>query len=79
MATVGGGAGGAAGDGHNGRMPGHRNRCERERAKPLRRLQQLLIDEIDEITAVMNQDGGKSRQDSLVGTVHHCGFAQSIL
>lgn len=36
-----------------------------ERARALRQLQQLLIDEVDEITAVMNQDGGKSRQDAL--------------
>ncbi len=37
----------------------------RERARILRQLQQLMIDEVDEITAVMNQDGGKSRQDAL--------------
>lgn len=37
----------------------------RERARILRQLQQLLIDEVDAITAVMNRDGGKSRQDAL--------------
>ncbi|MCB8944895.1 MAG: aldehyde dehydrogenase family protein [Ardenticatenaceae bacterium] len=37
----------------------------KERVQALRQLQQLLIDEVDEITAVMNQDGGKSRQDAM--------------
>ena len=37
----------------------------RERVRILRQLQRLLIDETDAITAVMNQDGGKSRQDAL--------------
>lgn len=36
-----------------------------ERVKVVRKLQALIIDELDEITAVMNQDGGKSRQDAL--------------
>lgn len=40
-------------------------RSVRERVKAVRQLQRLLIDEMDEITAVMNQDGGKSRQDAL--------------
>jgi acyl-CoA reductase-like NAD-dependent aldehyde dehydrogenase len=37
----------------------------RERVRVLRKLQALLVDEMDEITAVMNQDNGKSRQDAL--------------
>ena len=37
----------------------------RERVKILRQLQQILIDEVNAITAVMNRDGGKSRQDAL--------------
>ncbi|MCP4357995.1 MAG: aldehyde dehydrogenase family protein [Chloroflexi bacterium] len=38
----------------------------KERIRILRQLQKLIIDEIDEITAVMNQDNGKSRQDALI-------------
>ena len=37
----------------------------KERVRIVRQLQTLLIDEMDEITAVMNQDNGKSRQDAL--------------
>ena len=37
----------------------------KERVRIVRKLQTLLIDEMDEITAVMNQDNGKSRQDAL--------------
>lgn len=37
----------------------------KERVRIVRQLQGLLIDEMDEITAVMNQDNGKSRQDAL--------------
>lgn len=37
----------------------------KERVCIVRQLQTLLIDEMDEITAVMNQDNGKSRQDAL--------------
>jgi len=37
-----------------------------ERIRILRKLQTLIIDELDEITAVMNQDNGKSRQDALI-------------
>ena len=36
-----------------------------ERVRIVRKLQALLIDEMDAITAVMNQDNGKSRQDAL--------------
>src|SRR6185503_18881740 len=38
----------------------------RERIRILRRFQALLIDAQDEITAVLNQDCGKSRQDALI-------------
>jgi len=38
----------------------------RERAAVLRKFQKLLIDNIDEITAVINQDCGKTRQDALI-------------
>jgi acyl-CoA reductase-like NAD-dependent aldehyde dehydrogenase len=37
----------------------------KERVRIVRQLQTLLINEIDEITAVMNQDNGKSRQDAM--------------
>lgn len=37
----------------------------RERVRIMRKLQKLIIDQSDEITAVLNQDGGKSRQDAL--------------
>jgi len=37
----------------------------RERVRIVKQLQKLIVDELDEITAVMNQDGGKSRQDAL--------------
>jgi acyl-CoA reductase-like NAD-dependent aldehyde dehydrogenase len=37
----------------------------KERVRIVRQLQTLLIDTMDEITAVMNQDNGKSRQDAL--------------
>ncbi|HEX6386001.1 MAG TPA: aldehyde dehydrogenase family protein, partial [Anaerolineae bacterium] len=37
----------------------------KERVLILRQLQALMLDEMDEITAVMNEDGGKSRQDAL--------------
>jgi acyl-CoA reductase-like NAD-dependent aldehyde dehydrogenase len=37
----------------------------KERVRIVRQLQAVLIDEIDEITAVMNQDNGKSRQDAM--------------
>lgn len=37
----------------------------KERVRIVRKLQALLIDEMDAITAVMNQDNGKSRQDAL--------------
>ncbi len=37
----------------------------KERVRLLRQLQKLIIDQADEITAVMNKDNGKSRQDAL--------------
>jgi acyl-CoA reductase-like NAD-dependent aldehyde dehydrogenase len=37
-----------------------------ERIRILRQLLKLMLDEIDEITAVMNMDNGKSRQDALI-------------
>ncbi len=37
----------------------------RERVRIIKQLQKLIVDEVDEITAVMNRDGGKSRQDAL--------------
>ncbi len=38
----------------------------KERIRILRQLQALIIDELDDITAVMNMDNGKSRQDALI-------------
>lgn len=43
-----------------------RRRPLRERIKALRKLQELIIDSLDEITAVLNKDTGKSRQDGLI-------------
>ncbi len=37
-----------------------------ERVRILRRLQEVIIDSADEISAVINQDTGKSRQDGLI-------------
>src|SRR5262245_46466109 len=37
-----------------------------ERVRILRKFQGVLIDSADEITAVLNQDCGKSRQDGLI-------------
>ncbi len=37
-----------------------------ERVRILRLLQEVIIDSVDEITAVINQDTGKSRQDALI-------------
>lgn len=37
-----------------------------ERARIMRKFQAMLIDSLDEITAVITQDTGKSRQDSLI-------------
>lgn len=37
-----------------------------ERARILRQFQRVVIDAADEITAVMNQDTGKTRQDALI-------------
>jgi acyl-CoA reductase-like NAD-dependent aldehyde dehydrogenase len=37
-----------------------------ERVRILRQLQAVIIDSLDEITAVLNQDCGKSRQDGLI-------------
>jgi len=38
----------------------------KERMRILRKFQTLLIDERDEITSILNQDCGKSRQDALI-------------
>ncbi|MCP4428181.1 MAG: aldehyde dehydrogenase family protein [Chloroflexi bacterium] len=40
-----------------------------ERVRILRRLQEVIIDSADEITAVINQDTGKSRQDALIEVI----------
>jgi acyl-CoA reductase-like NAD-dependent aldehyde dehydrogenase len=37
-----------------------------ERARILKQFQKVLIDSLDEITAVINQDCGKTRQDALI-------------
>jgi len=38
----------------------------RERVRALRKLQGVMLDSLDEITEVLNQDCGKSRQDALI-------------
>ena len=43
-----------------------RRRSVKERVHVLRKLQEEIIDSLDEITAVINQDTGKSRQDGLI-------------
>lgn len=43
-----------------------RRRSPRERAQALKALQAALIEQADEITRVVNQDTGKSRQDALI-------------
>lgn len=37
-----------------------------ERVRILRKLQQVMLDSLDNITAIMNEDCGKSRQDALI-------------
>ncbi|MFQ5400525.1 MAG: aldehyde dehydrogenase family protein [Anaerolineae bacterium] len=43
-----------------------RRKSVRERVRILRQFQALIIDALDEVTAVINQDTGKSRQDGLI-------------
>lgn len=43
-----------------------RRKPVRDRVRILRQLQELIIDSVDEISAVINQDTGKSRQDGLI-------------
>lgn len=48
---------------HN--LPTWRNKTARERGAALQKLKEYLIDQADAITAVLNQDCGKTRQDGL--------------
>ena len=41
-------------------------RSVKERVRILRKLQEVIIDSVDEITEVINKDHGKSRQDALI-------------
>ncbi len=43
-----------------------RRRSVKDRVKVLRKLQEVMIDSLDEITEVLNKDTGKSRQDGLI-------------
>ncbi|MFQ5436708.1 MAG: aldehyde dehydrogenase family protein, partial [Anaerolineae bacterium] len=43
-----------------------RRKSVAERVRVLKQLQELIIDSLDEITAVINEDTGKSRQDGLI-------------
>ncbi len=43
-----------------------RKKSVKERVRILRQLQIVIIDSVDEITAVINQDTGKSRQDGII-------------
>lgn len=43
-----------------------RKRSLKDRIVVLRKLQEVIIDSLDEITAVLNKDTGKSRQDGLI-------------
>ncbi len=47
-------------------FPAWSSKPVKERIRILRKFQALLIDKRDEITAVLNQDCGKSRQDGLI-------------
>ncbi len=47
-------------------FPAWRSKSVRERIRILRKFQTLLIDQRDEITNILNQDCGKSRQDGLI-------------
>jgi len=47
-------------------FPAWSSKPVKERIRILRKLQTLLIDKRDEITSVLNQDCGKSRQDGLI-------------
>jgi acyl-CoA reductase-like NAD-dependent aldehyde dehydrogenase len=40
-----------------------------ERVRILRKLQEVMVDSLDEITEAMNQDNGKSRHDALIETL----------
>ncbi|HEX9013475.1 MAG TPA: aldehyde dehydrogenase family protein, partial [Anaerolineaceae bacterium] len=48
------------------RFPEWSSKPVQERARILGKLQEVLIDSADEITAVLNRDTGKSRQDALI-------------
>jgi len=47
-------------------FPGWSGKSLRERIRILRKFQTVLIDQRDQITNVLNQDCGKSRQDGLI-------------
>ncbi|MFN8381547.1 MAG: aldehyde dehydrogenase family protein [Anaerolineales bacterium] len=47
-------------------FPAWSSKSVKERVRILRKLQNLLIEKRDEITSVLNQDCGKSRQDGLI-------------
>lgn len=47
-------------------FPAWSSKSVKERVRILRKLQHLLIEKRDEITSVLNQDCGKSRQDGLI-------------
>ena len=49
-----------------GSFPAWSGKSVRERARILKKFQNLLIDQRDEISSVVSQDTGKSRQDSLI-------------
>lgn len=51
----------------------------KERIEILRKLQGVMIDNLDEITEVMNQDTGKSRQDALIEVFMTVDMLQTYL
>lgn len=56
------------------RFPAWSGKSLRERIRILRKFQALLVDRQDEITAIINQDCGKTRQDSIIElfvTIYH--------
>jgi len=56
-----------------------RDTSVRQRVKILRKFKEVLIDSLDEISEVLNQDCGKSRQDALIEVFMTVDFLQVYL
>lgn len=51
----------------------------KERIRILRKFQQVIVDQVDDITAVINRDNGKSRQDALIEVMMATDLIQTYL